>query len=128
MGYLEDYAASVAKNRTDSLSNLKEMKAKHNLTGKMEVPYSGSGDSGMVDGCDIEYDSDLPDELLDAVARAADAILEDQYPGWEINEGAEGKFTFNFDDDTIELEHGTYHVEYESSDFTFEKASEETDG
>jgi hypothetical protein len=43
--------------------------------------------------------------LESAIEGLAYEYLEDQHPGWEINDGAFGTFVFNVADRTISLEH-----------------------
>jgi hypothetical protein len=47
--------------------------------------------------------------------------LERYYGGWEINEGSDGEFIFNFHDMTIELNH-TYNVEQDAHDTIYEES------
>jgi hypothetical protein len=67
------------------------------------IHYEGSGDSGYIES-DITLDNnsreDYPRQLEDWMYRTLE-----QYGGWEINEGSQGDFHFNFDKRTIHLEH-----------------------
>jgi hypothetical protein len=47
--------------------------------------------------------------------------LEEHYGGWEINEGSDGSFIFNFNDSTIEL-NLTYNEEYNVSNTLYEES------
>ena len=47
--------------------------------------------------------------------------LSDNYSGWEINEGSDGSFIFNFHDMTIELIH-TENIEDNASDTYYEES------
>ena len=47
--------------------------------------------------------------------------LENNFGGWEINEGSDGKFMFDFNNTTIQLEH-TYNTEENSTDTIFEES------
>ena len=47
--------------------------------------------------------------------------LENNFGGWEINEGSDGKFMFNFNDMIIVLEH-TYNTEENATDTLFEES------
>jgi hypothetical protein len=57
----------------------------------------------------------IPAEIEDWCYRE----LESNYGGWEINEGSQGMFIFNFNDSTITLEH-TDNVEESESNTLFE--------
>ena len=46
--------------------------------------------------------------------------LERLHGGWEINEGSDGSFTFDFNNMTITLDH-TYNTEENSSDTLWEE-------
>jgi hypothetical protein len=77
-----------------------------------EIEYNGSGDSGYIES-DIIFDdntrSDFPAQLEDWMYQQLE-----QYGGWEINEGSQGKFHFNFDKKTINLEHGENYEDEET--------------
>jgi len=67
------------------------------------VSYEGSGDSGYIES-DIKIDGEyekLPDFIETWLYNALS-----QYGGWEINEGSQGYFKFNFKKNEINLEHG----------------------
>ena len=74
--------------------------------GYLTIKYNGSGDSGYMEGNFEETGDPIPAEIEDWCYRE----LESNYGGWEINEGSEGYFVFNFNDSTISLEH-TMNVE-----------------
>jgi hypothetical protein len=68
------------------------------------IHYEGSGDSGYIEE-DIVFNdntrSDYPNQLESWMYNELN-----QYGGWEINEGSQGDFHFNFDKKTISLSHG----------------------
>ena len=68
------------------------------------IHYEGSGDSGYLEE-DIVYNdntrSDYPNQLENWIYSELN-----QYGGWEINEGSQGDFHFNFDTKKIHLSHG----------------------
>lgn len=99
--------------------------------------YSGYGDSGSIDDPQITPSSafDL-NWLFDSVPHPWHAnkllernignvitnifyqLLEQAHPGWEINDGSQGEFTWDIATDKITLEHGanytsTEHFEHE---------------
>ena len=75
-------------------------------SGILTIRYNGSGDSGYLEGNFDETGDPVPNAIEDWCYRE----LESNYGGWEINEGSEGYFLFNFNDSTISLEH-TANVE-----------------
>ena len=75
-------------------------------SGYLTIRYNGSGDSGYIDSVFDETGDPVPAEIEDWCYRE----LESNHGGWEINEGSEGYFLFNFNDSTISLEH-TANVE-----------------
>lgn len=65
--------------------------------------YDGSGDSGWVqDMVDSSKGSKGLNEQLEYICYD---LLELYYGGWEINEGSNGSIDFNFEDQTVELNH-----------------------
>ncbi len=65
--------------------------------------YDGSGDSGWIqDMVDSSKGSKGLNEQLEYICYD---LLELYYGGWEINEGSNGSIDFNFDDQTVELNH-----------------------
>ena len=83
--------------------------------GYLTIKYNGSGDSGYMEGNFEETGDPIPAEIEDWCYRE----LESNYGGWEINEGSQGMFIFNFNDSTITLEH-TDNVEESESNTLFE--------
>jgi hypothetical protein len=88
---------------------------------KVVVTYSGSGDEGYIDDItaepvDLEYGTDL----YQAIQEEADALLDSNYPGWEINEGAHGDMTIMVKERQVFLHHGTIieHTEWEDQVFS----------
>jgi hypothetical protein len=65
--------------------------------------YDGSGDSGWVqDMVDSSKGSKGLNQQLEYICYD---LLELYYGGWEINEGSNGSIDFNFEDQTVELNH-----------------------
>lgn len=85
--------------------------------GILTVKYNGSGDSGYIESNFEENGDALPTSMEDWCYRQ----LEDNFGGWEINEGSDGEFKFNFNDMTITLNH-TYNTEENSTDTIFEES------
>jgi len=84
--------------------------------GILTLSYNGGGDSGYIES--------TFDETSDAVPASIEnwcySQLEKHFGGWEINEGSDGRFIFNFNNSTVELEH-TYNTEEHDSYTLFEE-------
>jgi hypothetical protein len=85
--------------------------------GILRVTYNGSGDSGYLESSFNETSDGVPAEIEDWCYRE----LSDNYSGWEINEGSDGEFIFNFHDMTVELIH-TENIEDNASDTYYEES------
>jgi len=68
------------------------------------IRYEGSGDSGYIES-DIMFNDNTRDDFPNELENWMYDQLG-QFGGWEINEGSQGDFHFNFDKKTIELSHG----------------------
>ena len=66
----------------------------------VSLRYNGSGDSGYMESS-FENGVLVPAEVEDFCYR----LLENQHGGWEINEGSQGEFIFNIDNNSVSLEH-----------------------
>jgi len=84
--------------------------------GILTLRYNGSGDSGYIESSFEENGDSVPSTIEDWCYNQ----LESHYGGWEINEGSDGEFVFNFNDMTIELNH-TYNTEENSYDTLWEE-------
>jgi hypothetical protein len=80
------------------------------------VKYNGSGDSGYIESNFDETGDSIPSEIEDWCYNK----LESNFGGWEINEGSDGQFIFNFHDMTIRLDH-TYNTEETTSDTIYKE-------
>ena len=85
--------------------------------GILTVVYNGSGDSGFIESSFEENGDSVPSSMEDWCYRQ----LENNFGGWEINEGSDGRFMFNFNDTIIVLEH-TYNTEENDTDTLFEES------
>jgi hypothetical protein len=85
--------------------------------GILTIKYNGSGDSGFIESSFEEIGDQVPAAIEDWCYNQ----LERYYGGWEINEGSDGEFIFNFHDMTIELNH-TYNVEQDAHDTIYEES------
>ena len=103
-------------------SNMEEWKDQIVMNGG-EIPndgiltarYNGGGDSGSIDGNFDEINQQVPESMEDFCYDK----LSDNFRGWENNEGGEGYFMFNFNNNTITLYH-TQNIEQDDSNTLFE--------
>ena len=82
----------------------------------LTLKYNGSGDSGYIESNFEETGESVPSVIEDW----AYDKLESNFGGWEINEGSDGEFVFNFHTMEITLNH-TYNTEQNSVDTLWEE-------
>lgn len=98
--------------------------------------YSGYSDSGSIDYPQFEpsgalnlnapFDTKPHPWRADPIQRSVGDIITDlfydllemKHPGWEINDGSQGEFTWDITKDKISLEHGANYTSTE--DFSYE--------
>ena len=73
--------------------------------GYLVLKYNGGGDSGY-----IESDFENGEPSPGAVEEWCYQQLEENFGGWEINEGSQGEFQFDFNEKTVILSH-TFNIE-----------------
>jgi hypothetical protein len=83
--------------------------------GILTARYSGGGDDGSMDGNFDEINQQIPGLMEDFCYDK----LSDNFGGWGNNEGSEGYFMFNFNDDTVTLYHAE-NIEQNDSNTLFE--------
>ena len=83
--------------------------------GILTVRYNGGGDDGAIDGSFDEVNKSVPSLMEDFCY----TVLSNNFGGWENNEGGEGYFMFNFNDNTVTLYH-TENIEQNDSNTLFE--------
>lgn len=84
--------------------------------GILTLRYNGSGDSGYIESSFEETSDQVPAAIEDWCYNE----LESNYGGWEINEGSDGEFVFNFHNMKIGLYH-TYNTEETKSDTIYKE-------
>lgn len=92
-------------------------------SGGIEIPedgiltarYNGGGDDGSMDGSFDEISGVVPSLIEDFCY----TVLSNNFGGWENNEGSEGYFMFDFNNDSVTLYH-TENVEENDSNTLFE--------
>ena len=83
--------------------------------GYLVLKYNGGGDSGY-----IESDFENGETSPGAVEEWCYQQLEENFGGWEINEGSQGEFQFDFNEKTVILSH-TYNTMLDSSNTIWEE-------
>ena len=114
----EDGTSTTYTNEDDDSINdiLHEIEEIGDVLPIMELRYNGGGDSGYIEST-FENGDSVPASVEDYCYR----VLENMYGGWEINEGSQGTFYFDFRTKEITLEH-QYNTE-ESDYVTLYKES-----
>jgi hypothetical protein len=83
--------------------------------GYLVLKYNGGGDSGYIES-DFENGERSPDEVEEWCYKQ----LEENFGGWEINEGSQGEFQFDFNEKTVILQH-TYNTMVDESNTIWEE-------
>ena len=83
--------------------------------GYLTLKYNGGGDSGY-----IESDFENGEPAPGAVEEWCYQQLSDNFGGWEINEGSQGEFQFDFNEKTVILSH-TYNTMLDESNTIWEE-------
>ena len=116
MGY-ESYYQEFEIDEKELLEDMVQWKEDGKL--KISVNFSGDGDSGYIDDVGLINDSDDKHYEFTAVwENKLYNILEQNHGGWEINEGSEGTFIINNENQTIELDF-RMNVEQSSTGYEF---------
>ena len=85
--------------------------------GILTIPYNGGGDSGYLESSFNENDESVPD----SISEWCYTQLSNNFGGWEVNEGSDGNFIFDFNNKTINLVH-TENIEADDSDTYYEES------
>jgi hypothetical protein len=85
--------------------------------GILTLPYNGGGDSGYIESSFEPTGDAVPA----SIENWCYSELESHFGGWEINEGSDGVFIFNFNESTVTLEH-TYNTEENQTDTLYEES------
>ncbi len=81
----------------------------------LTLKYNGGGDEGYIDS-NFGNGSPVPTKIEEWCYQQ----LEENFGGWEINEGSQGEFQFDFDTKVVELGH-SYNTQDNSSDTLWEE-------
>lgn len=79
------------------------------------LKYNGGGDSGYIES-NFENGEPSPGEVEEWCYQQ----LEENFGGWEINEGSQGEFQFDFNEKTVILSHA-YNIEESKSNTLWEE-------
>jgi hypothetical protein len=79
------------------------------------LKYNGGGDSGYIES-NFESGQPVPPEIEEWCYQE----LEENFGGWEINEGSQGEFQFYFDKKYVILSHA-YNIEESISNTLWEE-------
>jgi hypothetical protein len=85
--------------------------------GILTVTYNGSGDSGYLESSFNETSESVPEQIEEWCYTQ----LSNNFGGWEINEGSDGEFIFDFNKKIITLNH-TENIEADDSDTYYEES------
>jgi hypothetical protein len=85
--------------------------------GILKLEYNGGGDSGFVENNFNPGTDSVPSGIEDWCYQQ----LENNFGGWEINEGSDGAFIFDFNTSTVTLDH-TYNTEEQQIDTLYEES------
>ncbi len=109
---LNDWNIRIAKARDEAYKNFLSTVSRKldQSVARIEVDYSGAGDSGNIDAVHFiskkGEESEMDDkEVREAVEEFAYAQLEEHYGGWEINDGSQGKMTIDVTNGKASFEH-----------------------
>jgi hypothetical protein len=81
----------------------------------LALKYNGGGDSGYIES-NFESGQSVPRAVEDWCYQQ----LEENFGGWEINEGSQGEFQFDFNEKTVILSHA-YNIEESRSNTLWEE-------
>lgn len=81
----------------------------------LALKYNGGGDSGYIES-NFESGQSVPPPVEEWCYQQ----LEENFGGWEINEGSQGEFQFDFNEKTVILSHA-YNVEESISNTLWEE-------
>jgi len=85
--------------------------------GILRLDYNGGGDSGYINNEFQPTGDEVPAGIEDWCYQQ----LESHFGGWEINEGSDGSFLFDFNNLVVTLSH-TYNTEEHESDTLYEES------
>jgi hypothetical protein len=115
MGY-ESYNQEFEIDEKELLEDMVQWKEEGKL--KISVDFNGGGDSGYIDEVGLINDGNDKYDLSAVWETKLYDILEKNHGGWEINEGSEGTFIIDNENQSIELDF-RMNVEESSTGYEF---------
>lgn len=106
---MRDYNERARAERDAARQKLIDACNKHGVA-KIEVEFDGYGDEGSTN-MGTSHDQ----EVEDAAEGYAYFVLEEHYPGWEINDGSAGTIRIDLVADKLEIEFGSRYTDVEWS-------------
>jgi hypothetical protein len=94
-----DEITNTFEDEPEIFSELKELFKDGNIPEKLEVRFDGGGDSGYINSTFEGTNIPVPTIIEDYCY----TLLEQNFGGWEINEGSQGNFVFYLKDEITEL-------------------------
>ena len=94
-----DEITNTFEDESEIFSELKELFKDGNVPEKLEVRFDGGGDSGYINSLFENTKIPVPAGIEDYCY----TLLEQNFGGWEINEGSQGNFVFYLKDEIVEL-------------------------
>lgn len=126
----EAHSAKPPEAHVAKLIDLFDVLSDYGVT-SVSVDYSGSGDSGGIDGVvfmkedkifdamdlykDAGHTDDSPQDLENAVSDLAMGLVEHQHGGWENNNGGGGEVIFDVQNERVEVNHYDWYMEAATS-------------
>lgn len=100
LNILVEIRERARKEYEEARTQLRRVRDKHDVS-RIEIEFDGYGDSGTVTLAG-EHDP----EVTAATENYAYALLEQMFPGWEINEGSLGTITVDLDKSRVDVRFG----------------------
>lgn len=85
--------------------------------GILTITFNGGGDSGYLESTFNPTNDEVPPGIENWCYNQ----LEEHFGGWEINEGSDGEFIFDFNNSTVEL-NLTYNEQYNVTNTLYEES------
>lgn len=117
--WLKEYYAEQKERREALPARAKALAEKLKALGLTQVvaEYSGSGDSGQIDGISWEPSAVKIDKAEEEIQNFFYDVLEARYAGWENNDGASGNFVWDLTKENgLHHEHLYYYTESDRSE------------
>lgn len=109
--YMRTYQAETVSLRQSCLEALRQCGVE-----TLEAEYSGCGDSGQVDNVSLEPTPErMPDGLAEQLDDLVWRVAYYTNPGFEINDGGSGEFSWSVADDSITIDHCAYYTAEDNS-------------